>query len=254
MLDHGPKHLCHGDPVLGQHDPRLQHIQGRRSRGRNTAGHAAEDGALGSGHVLAGPPPLPPPRLHGLPQRKLYNGKRHLPEDGDAPAPVQLPPHGAEPARRALRQDGGQRGPRRAAVQPCLRPLLDHLCRHADRARGHLAQARGHHVRDGVGHRRARPEEPLGRLVRAEEEGRAGRGPDHRRAYPAVYSGEAARGEEAGRRLEPGFQRVEREEREVDCRPGEGACQQGGLEGWRIGHYLFYFLLRCWNRRVKLVG
>lgn len=79
--------------------------------------------------------------------------------------------------------------------------------------------------------------ESLCRLVGAEEECRAGGGADDGGPDAAVDAGEAARGEEAGGGLEAGLEGVEGEEGEVDGCSCEGAGEEGGLEGWRLGSH-----------------
>lgn len=94
----------------------------------------------------------------------------------------------------------------------------------------------GHGLPDAV-RGQALADDALGRLVGAEEECGAGRGSDERAADAAVDAGEAAGREEAGRGLETCLEGVEWEEGEVDCRAGEGACEEGGLEGGVLGRH-----------------
>ncbi len=136
---------------------------------------------------------------------------------------------------------------------------------HADSARSDLAQARGGHVLEGLGpgapaladlYSAPQPQQGKGgilvpaslprarqyvldALVRAEEEGGAGRGPDDGGPDAAVHAAEAAGREEAGARLETGLERVEGEEGEVD----RGACYAAGEEGRDEGG------VGCWLRR-----
>lgn len=241
LTSHLAKDLPNRHALLGQHHPRLEHIQGRRQRRRDRTRQTAVQGALTARDLLAAPA-TPAPRLHGLPQRELDDGKGHLAEDRDAPAAVHLAPHPPEAMRRVPAQDRLEGRLARAPVQARLRALLDHLGRHAHRARRNLARAGGNHVRERSVEafvREPLPHGLLGRLVGAEKEGRARGRPDNRGADAAVDAREAARGEEAGRRLQTGLERIEGEEREIDGRSGEGAGEEGGLEGGVLRRHCF---------------
>lgn len=261
---------------LRQHDPCLEHIQGRRdARGHGTR-YAPVDGTLSSadfgerrraGLLL----PSTAPALERLPQRELYDSKGHLAHDGDAPAAVQLAPHARESYDAVLSENRAQRPGTRSAVLTSLRTLLDDLRRYAYSARGDLAQARGSHVFEGFGPGTAtviailaRPsgilvlalpsrarQQVLHALVCAEEEGGARRGPDEGGPDASIHAAEAAGGEEAGARLEAGLERVEGEKGEIDCRARYAAGQEGrgeGGVGWWHCHGRGYIGILGYNK------
>lgn len=198
---HAPEHLAHRHALLGQHDPRLEHVERRRRRGGHASRQAAVDGALPGRDV----PPVvatpAAPSLHGLPQRELDDGEGHLAEDGDAPAAVQLAPHGEEPPSRGRvpAEDVAQGLCGGAAVVAGLGALLDDLGGHAHGAGGDFAEAGGSHVREDISRyptsviscvvaisSYSLAEEALCGFVGAEEEGRAGSRSDDGGADAAV--------------------------------------------------------------------
>lgn len=88
----------HSHPLPCKHHSRFEHIQRRCRASSHGARECTKRRALDSGSlcppVSAGNQPFQP-----LPQRELDDCERHLAHNGDAPPPVQLPPHGGEPVR-----------------------------------------------------------------------------------------------------------------------------------------------------------
>mmetsp|Transcript_4688 Transcript_4688/g.13356 ORF Transcript_4688/g.13356 Transcript_4688/m.13356 type:complete len:340 (+) Transcript_4688:189-1208(+) len=210
----------HAGLVRAEHEPRLDHVQRRRDGRRERAGDAAAERGL-VGPQLPGGLRGGPDLLEVLVERELDEREGDLARDGAAVA--------APESEHALGIQHVPQRPLRRREHVRLHALLDYLRRHAHHAGGHLAEARGGHVRDG---RRlhSRLEVLLRRLVAHEEERRAGGAAHGGGANALEEPVEAAALHEPLGRLQPRLDGVEWEEHDVDGGAGDAAADEGHVE------------------------